>query len=47
MPFRFPGQYFDEEMELHYNFFRYYDPNCGAYVSQAPIGLIDRNRSHH
>ena len=26
---RFPGQYYDEETQLHYNYFRYYDPSTG------------------
>ena len=39
-PFRFQGQQFDEEMGLHYNRFRYYDPVVGRFVSQDPIGLI-------
>jgi RHS repeat-associated protein len=38
-PLRFQGQYFDEETGLHYNRFRYYDPDCGRFVSQDPIGL--------
>jgi RHS repeat-associated protein len=38
-PFRFPGQYEDEETGLYYNRFRYYDPETGGYVSQDPIGL--------
>jgi RHS repeat-associated protein len=38
-PLRFQGQYFDEETGLHYNNFRYYDPDCGRYLSQDPIGL--------
>jgi RHS repeat-associated protein len=38
-PFRFPGQYEDEETGLFYNRFRYYDPEAGAYVSQDPVGF--------
>jgi RHS repeat-associated protein len=38
-PFRFQGQYFDEETGLAYNRFRYYDPDSGNYISQDPIGL--------
>jgi uncharacterized protein RhaS with RHS repeats len=38
-PFRFQGQLFDEETGLHYNRFRYYDPDVGRFVSQDPIGL--------
>ena len=36
---RFPGQYFDKETNLHYNYFRYYEPETGRYVSPDPIGL--------
>jgi RHS repeat-associated protein len=38
-PFRYQGQYADEETGLYYNRFRYYAPAEGMYVSQDPIGL--------
>ncbi|AVR97446.1 DUF6861 domain-containing protein [Pseudoduganella armeniaca] len=39
-PIRFQGQYLDNETGLHYNRFRYYDPDVGRFVSSDPIGLV-------
>ncbi|WP_329127475.1 putative T7SS-secreted protein [Streptomyces sp. NBC_01465] len=38
-PLRFPGQYFDPETELHYNYFRTYDPETARYLTSDPLGL--------
>lgn len=43
IPFRFPGQYEDEETGLYYNRFRYYSPADGCYTQQDPIGLAGGN----
>ena len=42
-PFRLQNQYADRETGLHYNFFRYYEPNAGRFVNQDPIGLRGGN----
>jgi RHS repeat-associated protein len=36
---RFAGQYFDRETNLHYNYFRDYDPQTRRYIQSDPIGL--------
>ena len=42
-PFRLQNQHYDEETGLHYNFFRYYDPEIGRFTQQDPIGLEGGN----
>lgn len=39
MNLRFPGQYFDEETQSHYNFYRDYSSDLGLYIQADPIGL--------
>jgi len=36
---RMQGQYLDRETGLHYNTFRYYDADLGAFTTPDPIGL--------
>ena len=36
---RYQGQYLDRETGLHYNTFRYYDPDIGRFTQPDPIGL--------
>ena len=40
---RFPGQYYEAETGLHYNFWRYYDSNSGRYLSNDPIGMLNND----
>jgi RHS repeat-associated protein len=39
LPLRLPRQYADKETNLHYNYFRDYDPSIGRYGESDPIGL--------
>jgi RHS repeat-associated protein len=41
--FRFPGQHYDEETGLHYNYHRYYDPRTGRYLRPDPLGLNNKD----
>jgi RHS repeat-associated protein len=36
---RFQGQYYDQETGLHYNTFRFFDPDVGRFTTTDPIGL--------
>ena len=38
-PLRYAGQYQDDESGLHYNLFRYYEPEVGRFTTRDPIGL--------
>ncbi|MCD4487295.1 RHS domain-containing protein, partial [Chromobacterium vaccinii] len=46
-PFRFQGQYHDDESGLHYNRHRYYDPEIGRFISRDPIGLAGGINVHN
>jgi RHS repeat-associated protein len=46
-PLRFPGQYFDNETNLAYNYFREYDAAVGRYTRADPIGLLKILRLNH
>ena len=43
-PFRLQKRYADRETELHYNFFRYYEPDAGRFVNQDLIGLLGEEK---
>ena len=38
---RFPGQWFQTETGLHYNWHRSYDPTIGRYTQPDPLGFVD------
>jgi RHS repeat-associated protein len=38
---RFPGQWFQLETGLHYNWHRSYDPSIGRYTQPDPLGFVD------
>ena len=41
MDLRFPGQWFQLEAGLHYNWHRHYDPSLGRYTQRDPLGFVD------
>jgi RHS repeat-associated protein len=43
---RFQGQYLDRDTGLHYNTFRFYDPDIGRFISPDPIGLLGGEHLH-
>lgn len=38
---RFPGQWYQMEAGLHYNWHRSYDPTLGRYTQPDPLGFVD------
>jgi RHS repeat-associated protein len=38
---RFPGQWYQLEAGLHYNWHRSYDPTLGRYTQPDPLGFVD------
>jgi type VI secretion system secreted protein VgrG len=36
---RFPGQYYDSETDMNYNYFRDYNPSTGRYAQYDPVGF--------
>ncbi|MGH3912592.1 MAG: RHS repeat-associated core domain-containing protein [Pseudonocardiaceae bacterium] len=45
-PLRFPGQYYDAETGLNYNYLRYYDPSAARYHTTDPLGLLGGTNPH-
>ena len=43
---RFQGQYLDRDTGLHYNTFRFYDPDIGRFIGPDPIGLMGGSNLH-
>lgn len=43
---RFPGQSYESEAELNYNFFRSYDATMGRYLEADPIGIAGALNSY-
>ena len=41
----FPGQYWDAEAALNYNWHRHYDPGLGRYVETDPLGMGSGDRN--
>lgn len=44
---RFQGQYLDRETGLHFNTFRFYDPDIGRFTTPDPIGLAGGLNLYH
>jgi RHS repeat-associated protein len=42
MNVRFPGQYYDSETGCHYNYFRYYCPDIGRYITADKLDAMGR-----
>jgi len=42
---RLPGQYFDKETNLHYNYHRWYDPAIGRFPQPDPLGITTTSRA--